>query len=840
MKEKGVDSYASLPVAKVFDALETSSAGLTEREAAQRLARYGPNHPVLKKPQSALTILLRKFLNPLTLLLIIIGAISLLIQERISAAFIFLMVAISVFLDFLQEYRSGREMESLGKLVQVTALVIRDKKATRVDIKMLVPGDVVDLAAGDVVPADLRLISCKNLYINQAALTGESFPVEKSALPASGKTVAELHSMVFMGSSVVSGTATGIVVASGKDTHFGEISAALSAPRQMTSFERGIKSYTWLIIRLVIAVAIIIFAANALIKHKVFEALLFAMAVAVGLTPEMLSMILSVNLSRGASTMAKKKVVVKHLSSIQNLGAMDVLCTDKTGTITMDKIVLEKHCDVFGKESEEVLRTAYINSAFQTGLSNLLDKTILQYKIFDRGEITLVDELPFDFQRKIMSVIVRQKGKVRLIAKGSPEEVFKRCSRYQAGGKAALLSPKLRENVRAAYESLSKEGFRVIAVAAKEVSSKKEYTLKDETDLTLVGYLAFLDPPKPDAKEAILALKQLGIEVKVVTGDNEMVTAKICKEVGLDSKGMITGDDLERIPEHELQLRVEAATVFARLTPVQKERVIHALQKNGHTVGYLGDGINDAPTLKAADVGISVNNAVDIAKETADIILLEKSLMVLQDGVLEGRRTFENTTKYIKMGESSNFGNMASMTGASLFLPFLPMTPIQILLNTFFYDLSQMTISTDNVDAEKLRKPKPWDLKAIKRYLFYFGPLSSIFDFATFAILLWVFKADVHSFQTAWFLESLCTQALVIHIIRTDKIPFLESRPSRFLVFSSFGIVIIALMLPFTAVGRYLGFVSLPPLFFAFLGLIVAAYLALVAVVKMHVERKSA
>ena len=537
--------------------------------------------------------------------------------------------------------------------------------------------------------------------------------------------------------------------------------------------------------------------------------------------------------------MYKKKVIVKRLNSIQNFGAMDVLCTDKTGTLTMDRIILEKHCDVVRKENEDVLRFAYLNSLYQTGLKNLLDKAILKHEKLAIADFKKVDEMPFDFERKIMSVVVEIDGKHRLIAKGAPEEIFRRCGRYELEDEILDIEDLIISDLKEECDNLSADGFRVLAVAYKTIENKKNiYSKEDENDLILKGYAAFLDPPKPSTKRAILALKKLGVEVKVLTGDNELVARKICGEVGLDVKGLATGDKVNKLSDNELNDLVKTTTVFARMSPLQKERVINALQQNKHIVGYLGDGINDAPALKASDVGISVNNAVDIAKESADIILLKKSLTVLEDGVMEGRKTFGNIVKYIKMGSSSNFGNMFSMAGASLFLPFLPMLPIQILLNNFLYDLSQVAIPTDNVDNEYLLKPRPWNVKSIKKFMFILGPVSSIFDFITFAVMLFIFQAQAELFRTGWFLESLCTQTLVIHIIRTGKIPFLESRPSRFLVFTSLFIIIAGLIIIFSPLVKPLGFVKPPPMYFAALFILICAYLLLVQVVKQWFVRK--
>jgi len=630
-----------------------------------------------------------------------------------------------------------------------------------------------------------------------------------------------------------------VVIKTGISTRFGEMSRRLATMRVETSFDKGVHSFTWLMIRAMFFMVIFIFAVNAMRRGSWIESLLFSLGVAVGLTPEMLPMIVAINLSKGAIAMSKKDVIVKRLNSIQNFGAMDIICTDKTGTLTMDKIILEKHCDVVRKEDDGVLRFAYINSYYQTGLKNLLDRAILKHEKLLVRQYKKVDEVPFDFSRRIMSVVVETDGIHRLICKGAPEEIFKRCSGYELDGELMEMDPLILSDLKEEYENLSADGFRVLAIAYKDILQKKEaYSKDDEKELILTGYVAFLDPPKPSARRAIIALRKLGVDFKVLTGDNEMVTKKICSEVGLNVQGLVTGDQIDKADDPQLQELVKSTNVFARLSPLQKERIITALHRNKHIVGYLGDGINDAPALKASDVGISVNNAVDIAKESADIILLRKSLMVLEDGVIEGRKTFGNIVKYIKMGSSSNFGNMLSMTGGSLFLPFLPMLPIQILLNNFLYDLSQVAIPTDAVDKEYLRQPRPWRVDYIKKFMLIIGPISSIYDFLTYGVMLFIFHANASLFHTGWFIESLCTQTLVIYVIRTGKVPFLESRPSGFLVLTSLVIISIGMIIPFTPLAGPFGFTAPPPAYFAVLFFIVLTYLFLVQGVKTWFIKK--
>ncbi len=833
--------YVNCPKETLLEKLRTSEKGLPEQEARDRLEEYGFNEPARKKKRTVFIQILSKFVNPLVIVLLIIGAFSFFFGEKISALLVALMAVMSVLLSFIQEYRAGKEADRLSEMVRATATVYRNGRPKEIKIRELVPGDIVDLFAGDMIPADLRIISCKDLFINQASLTGESFPIEKTSGTgtARGNSASDMGNIVFMGSSVVSGTALAVVIKTGISTRFGEMSRRLATMRVETSFDKGVHGFTWLMIRAMFFMVVFIFAVNAMRRGSWIESLLFSLGVAVGLTPEMLPMIVAINLSKGAIAMSKKDVIVKRLNSIQNFGAMDIICTDKTGTLTMDKIVLEKHCDVVRKEDDGVLRFAYLNSYYQTGLKNLLDRAILKHEKLLVRQYRKVDEVPFDFSRRIMSVVVEMDGTHRLICKGAPEEVFKRCSGYELDGELMEMDPLILSDLKEEYENLSSDGFRVLAIAYKDIPQKKEaYSKDDEKELILTGYVAFLDPPKPSARRAIIALRKLGVDFKVLTGDNEMVTKKICSEVGLNVQGLVTGDQIDKADDPQLQELVKSTNVFARLSPLQKERIITALHRNRHIVGYLGDGINDAPALKASDVGISVNNAVDIAKESADIILLKKSLMVLEDGVIEGRKTFGNIVKYIKMGSSSNFGNMLSMTGGSLFLPFLPMLPIQILLNNFLYDLSQVAIPTDEVDREYLRQPRPWRVDYIKKFMLIIGPISSVYDFLTYGVMLFIFHADAALFHTGWFIESLCTQTLVIYVIRTGKVPFLESRPSGFLVLTSLVIISVGMLIPFTPLAGPFGFTAPPPAYFAVLLFIVLTYLLLVQGVKVWFIKK--
>jgi Mg2+-importing ATPase len=831
--------YAGATAEELFKRFKTSARGLSEEQAQERLEKYGHNEPAKRKKRTIFIGILSKFANPLVVVLLIIGGFSLFFGEKISALFVIAMAVFSVLLSFIQEHRASREAQALSEMVRATATVFRDGQAKEIKIREIAPGDIVDLCAGDMIPADLRIISCKDLFINQASLTGESFPIEKIADPvkSAGSSLADMPNIAFMGSSVVSGSATGLVVKTGISTQFGELSRRLVNIRVHTSFDKGVRRFTWLMIRFMVIMVIVIFAINAVDKHNWIEALLFSLAVAVGLTPEMLPMLVAMNLSKGAIEMSKKDVIVKRLNSIQNFGAMDVLCTDKTGTLTLDKIIIERYCNIVGVEDEDVLRYAYINSFYQTGLKNLLDRAILEHKAMAVEHYRKIDEIPFDFGRKIMSVVVSMDGKNRLLSKGAPEEIYRRCTKCDLDGEILPLDNLILPDLKEEYDNLSAEGFRVLGIAYKDMESRDVYSRDDENELILKGYVAFLDPPKPTAKEAIKAVANLGIEMKVLTGDNELVTKKICSEVGLDVKALFTGEQIDKFTDTQLREAVRTTTVFARLSPLQKERIIGALHDNGHIVGYLGDGINDAPALKASDVGISVDNAVDIARESADIILLKKNLLVLEDGVIEGRKTFGNIVKYIKMGSSSNLGNMISMTGASLLLPFLPMTPIQILLNNFLYDLSQTAISTDDVDQDYLAAPRPWNVDSIRRFMVMIGPISSIFDFVTFGVLL-LLRAPQPLFHTMWFLESLTTQTLVIHIIRTGKLPFIESKPSKFLMLTSILIVGLGFAIPFSPLAHVFAFDHPPLYYYPIIAGIVLTYLAAVQVAKTWFARK--
>jgi P-type Mg2+ transporter len=831
--------------------LETRLEGLSQSEADSRLKKYGPNEIAREKRQSGLMRLLSNVKNPLVILLASLGVISFLTGDMRATAVIFIMVLLGVVLRFYQEMRADNAAEKLKAMVSNTATVVRNGKESEVQLKLLVPGDIIRLAAGDMVPADVRVMLAKDLFLNQSALTGESLPVEKKAASLSSdiQNPLEFVNICFMGSNVESGSATAVVVHTGDQTYFGSLAASIVGQRVLTSFDKGINQFTWLMIRFIAVMVPAVFLINGLTKHNWLEAFLFAVAVAVGLTPEMLPMIVTVNLSQGALTMAGKKVIVKRLNAIQNFGAMDVLCTDKTGTITKGKIVLEKHLDVRGEPSEKVLHYGYLNSYHHTGLKNLLDEAILDHEELEERlkaneKYRKIDEIPFDFVRRRMSVVIEgETGLNILICKGALDEVMSQCSRMEINGQVVAMSPEYDAKSRQLVGVLNGEGFRVIALAYKEMPGAKDepvYSVKDESDLILLGFLAFLDPPKETTMEALKRLHALNVDVKILTGDNEIITTYICKQVGMPVENLLLGSQIEKMSDTELAEAVRSASVFARLVPAHKERVVHALQKNGHVVGFMGDGINDAPALKAADVGISVDSAVDIAKESSDIILLENSLLILEQGVMEGRRVFGNIIKYIKMAASSNFGNMLSVVGASAFLPFLPMLPIQVLTNNLLYDFSQTTIPTDEVDAEWLAKPRKWAIGDIQRFILFIGPISSIFDYLTFFIMLYIFNAWTNPalFHTGWFVESLFTQTLIIHIIRTNKIPFIESRASWPLIVSSLIIVAVGAWLTVSPLAETLGFVPLPPKFWLLLAIMLVCYVTLTQFVKTWFIRR--
>ncbi len=816
--------------------------GLSSAEAQSRLRQYGENTVVTKKKLRPLTAFVKKFNSPLLLILMAVSLISFVMGNRTNAIILIFMVLLSVTLDFVNTYRSQKAVDELASRVVTTTTVIRNGKKQEIDLKEVVPGDILSLSAGDVLPADCRVIECRDLFINQSALTGESVPVEKSPdiKSANNKKLSlDQTDAVFMGTSVVTGYATVEVMSTGRQTEFGRIAERLSQEEQDTDFERNIKKFSTFVMRLTIIMVSFVFIINLLSHRGWLDSFTFAIAIAIGLTPELLPVIMSVSLSRGAIRMAKKGVIVKHLPAIQNFGRMNVLCTDKTGTLTENRITVMKYVDAFGKVSDDVLHIAYVSSFFHTGVSNPLDKAIRDYKSWEMQGVTKIDEIPFDFERRRESIVSGANGSQQLTTKGAPEAIFPICTTYNAQGKTLNVDSKFLEIANKQFQALSSDGFKVLAIAKKDVTGKKHpFEKSEEQGMVFLGFVALLDPPKATASEAIRELEGLGIEFKILTGDNELLTQKICRDLRVPVKGIVLGSHLSTLSDAELQKLVLSTTIFARIDPEQKEKIIALIQKGGQVVGYLGDGINDAPALKAADVGISVSNAVDVAKETADIILLRKSLRVLKDGVAEGRKTFRNTLKYILMGMSSNFGNMFSMVAASAFLPFLPMLPTQVLLNNFLYDISQLSLSADTVDPEDVVRPSVWNLKFIRRYMIIFGSISSLFDFITFGVLYLAFSHSQHQFQTGWFIESIATQVFVIYVIRTRKIPFLQSKPSAILMFNTLIAVIIAWALPLMPFAKIFNLQPLPVIFLAAILGIVLVYLVLAEFVKRIFYRK--
>jgi P-type Mg2+ transporter len=811
-------------------------AGLTAEEAQARLDQFGPNEPAATKHHSFLSDLLHAFANPLVLILVIAAVVSAFVGEKVDAGIIGIIVLLSMAIDFAQTYRSQRAIEQLRERVAPTASVLRGGEWKEIPRRDVVPGDVVRLSAGDLVPADARLLIARDLYVLQAALTGESLPAEKEATGEPASTKADAHNMVFLGTSIVSGTATAEVVQTGARTAFGDIAARLVARPEETAFDKGLRGFSHLLARTVFFLVFFLIVVSIARHRDMLQSLLFAVALAVGLTPEFLPMITSVTLSKGAVAMAHKKVIVKHLSAIQNLGSLDVLCSDKTGTLTAGTMTLDRSLDPFGTPSGRTLELAYLNSKFETGIRSPLDEVILHQPAPKMEDYTKCDEIPFDFERRRLSVVVEQKSQRILITKGAPEGIIPLLSGYELEGKVILIGEDTAKRIRQISDELNSQGFRSLAVAYVEVPARANYSVQDERNLILGGFLSFSDEPLADAAQVLASLKQDGVEVKVISGDNDRVTGHVCTQVGIEPGRIITGEDLDRMTDPALAHVAEETRVFARISPSQKNRILLALKHNGHAVGFMGDGINDAPSLHAADVGISVSSAVDVAREAADVILVEPGLRVLHDGIVEGRKAFGNVMKYLLMGTSSNFGNVFSMAGASIFLPFLPMLPTQILLNNMLYDLAQITIPTDNVDDTYLKKPQHWDISLIRNFMLFIGPISSIFDFLTFYVLLHFFRTSEAQFHTGWFVESLATQTLVLFVIRTSKNP-LRSRPSGPLMATCLAVVAIGLYLPFSPLAGVLGFTPLPAAYFAFLAVATGAYLLLVEVAKRRLLR---
>lgn len=848
MSNKNVDS--------ALKDLNTHIDGLSNEEAKKRLEDYGLNEVVYEKQSSWYTYLLKSFLDPFILILLFIVFVSYFtdiafapVEEKsyMTIIIISILITISVVLRFTQEYKSQVTADKLKDLIPTTTLIKRSNSDPKeINMNEVVPGDIIYLAAGDLIPADMKVISATDLFVSQSSLTGESEPVEKFATNKNDdkdQNASDLENILLMGTIVVSGSAKAVVIQTGNHTYFGSIAESIAKDVGETSFEEGVRSVSMLLIRFMFVMVPIVFLINGLTKKNWLEALLFSISIAVGLTPEMLPTLVSTNLAKGAVSLSKKKTIVKRLNSIQNFGAMDILCTDKTGTLTEDHIVLETYLDVLGNEDERVLRQGYLNSYYQTGLKNLLDRAVIGCGD-SKGLLDLVkkykkiDEIPFDFSRRRMSVVIENSNSRRqLITKGAVEEMLSICNSVELEGEVVPLSPELCKKIKSMVNNLNEQGMRVLAIAQKnDVPGENIFNVKDEKDMTLTGYMGFLDPPKESATSAIKALYKHNVDVKVLTGDNDIVTKKIAKDVGIPVDNIVLGTDIESIDDEELYKLASKASILAKLSPTQKERVISVLQSHNHTVGFLGDGINDAQALKQADVGISVDTAVDIAKESADIILLEKDLNVLEQGIVEGRRVFGNINKYIKITASSNFGNIFSVLVASAFLPFLPMLPIQLLIQNLLYSISQISIPWDNMDKEYLRRPQQWDASEIAKFMVFIGPISSIFDIVTFAVMWYVFKANsvenMALFQSGWFVVGLLTQTLIVHMIRTKKIPFIQSMGSTPVLIMTFLIMGVGLIIPFTSFGTFIGLVPLPANYFIWLIGILISYSVLTEVTK--------
>ena len=856
---------ATQPAKSVYSYLQTTRLGLTRAEVEDRQLTYGKNEVVHEQKKNPFIVFIKTFINPFIGVLTGLAVISLVIdvlmaepgeQEWTGVVIIAVLVVCSAILRFWQEWKANEATDSLMKMVKNTCLVKRAGSGEEeLDITELVPGDIVFLAAGDMIPADLRIIESKDLFISQASLTGESEPIEKFPEVKEKQyrkgSIVELDNICYMGSTVISGAAKGIVFETGNRTFLGTIARNLTGHRATTAFDKGISKVSLLLIRFMLVMVPFVFFINGFTKGDWFEAFIFAISVAVGLTPEMLPMIVTANLSKGALSMSKKKTIVKNLNAIQNFGAMNILCTDKTGTLTCDKIVLEKYINADGSndESKRILRHAYFNSYFQTGLKNLMDKAILSHVKEMKLEhlkdaYTKVDEIPFDFIRRRMSVVIEDKqGKRQIITKGAVEEMLSICSHTEFNGEVQSLTDELKVKAQKISEEMNRKGMRVLAVAQKSYIEKVgNFSVSDEKEMVLIGFLAFLDPPKPSAAEAIKQLHEYGVEVKILSGDNDIVVKSIGRQVGIDTSYSLTGPDIENMDEATLKEHVKTTTCFSKLTPLQKTQIISILQEQENTVGFLGDGINDAAALRQSDIGISVDSAVDIAKENADIILLEKDLMVLEDGVLEGRKTFGNINKYIKMTASSNFGNMFSVMFASAFLPFLPMMPIHLLIQNLLYDISQTTIPFDRMDPEFLRKPRRWDASDLKRFMIYIGPISSIFDIVTYLVMWHVFgcNSPEHQslFQSGWFIEGLLSQTLIVHMIRTRKIPFIQSRATWPVIGMTTLVMVIGIVIPFTSFGASIGLQALPLSYFPWLMGILLSYCVLTQLIKNWYIRK--
>jgi len=841
--DKTLDRFWDMPQRDLLALLQATPVGLTSDEAKQRLRLHGPNSLVAESRFAPLMSFLGFFANPLVLILLAASAISIVLGDHVGGAIIIAIVLLSVVVNFYMEFQARHAVEDIRKQVATTAAVLRDGRQLELPVAELVPGDIIRLNAGDLAPADARLLDSKDLHVRESALTGESLPVDKAAgdLPAGPHTIADAGNSLFLGTAVQTGIGTAVIVRTGKNTAFGAIAQRLAMRPPETEFGRGIRQFGTMITRVMMLLVLFVLLVNIVLHRPLLESFLFSVALAVGMTPEMMPMIITISLAQGARRMARKKVLVKQLTAIEDFGSIEILCSDKTGTLTEGEIALDRHVDVQGRDNDEVLRFVYLNSFFQTGIKSPLDDAILEYARPAITEYEKVDEIPFDFNRKRLSVVVRRGGEDFLITKGEAESMFAICATVSIDGVAQPFDDSRRAQASETLKKLSADGYRALGVAFRKVDKQDAYAVAAEQEMTLAGFAAFLDPPKEGIVAVLEALKKNGVSVVIMTGDNQYVTQKVAHDVGLATDRIVTGDQVDTMDDAALAYQAEHGAIFARVSPEQKNRVILGLKARGHVVGYIGDGINDAPSLHTADVGISVMNGVDVAKDAAKIILLEKDLAVLNDGVMEGRRCFANIMKYIIMGTSSNFGNMFSMAAASLFLKFLPMLPTQILLNNFLYDTSQIAVPGDNVDAVLLHKPKRWQIGFIRQFMTIIGPISSIYDFLTFGVLLWWFHAAANPplFRTGWFVESLATQTLVVFVIRTAGNPF-QSRPSGQLLMSVLAVTVAGAVLPYTPLGPLLGFTPIPLSLLGAISLLALTYLILVQAVKTWFYRRHA
>ena len=816
--------YWSITPANLLSTLKSTEKGLAQQEVEQRLKQYGPNALEKRQRATALILFLSQFKSPLVLILIFAAIISAFVGEWTDASIVIAVVLGSTILGFVQEYNASNAVEKLRSRVTIKSNVLRDGQPKLIPSEQIVPGDVAVLSAGSLIPADGIILSAKDFFVNQAVLTGETFPVEKKPeIVAAKASLIERTNCVFMGTSVGSGSAQVLIVQTGKATMFGQIAGRLSLHPPQTEFERGIQRFGYMLTQIMSVMVVVVLAINIFLAKPPIDSLLFALALAVGMAPELLPAIISITLAHGAQKMAKRGVIVRRLNSIENFGSMDVLCTDKTGTLTEGVVRLDGALDLTGQPSAAVLRYAYLNAHYQTGMNNPLDEAVNAYAEKSKVEIgseQKVNEIPYDFVRKRLSVVTsNERGELTLITKGALQQILSVSKNIQTGDKTSPLDASKLAEIEQKYGEWSEKGFRVLGVATKVESRAETYSRADESDMTFIGFLLFFDPPKVDVQQVLTDLAKRGVQIKIITGDNQKVARHVAEAVNLPLSGVLTGKQLDELRDEALWHAAERTTLFAEVDPNQKERIIIALQKMGHVVGYMGDGINDAPALYAADVGISVDTAVDVAKEAADFVLLKQDLGILKEGIDEGRITFANTLKYIMTTISANFGNMFSMAGASLFLPFLPLLAPQILLNNFLSDIPGTTIASDNVDAEWVAKPRRWDTIFIRNYMILFGLVSSVFDFATFGILLFIFHASPEEFRTGWFIESLLTELVIALVVRTRRV-FFRSRPGNLLLISTIIVIIIAIILPYMPINSLFGFIPLPiPLLLAVLGL---------------------